>query len=115
MWRIYYSDGSTFDSAQGAPEAARPTGVICIKQSNKMHGWIVTRMKDYYLWHDGQWWGADTPGFWQFLFKPGAKVVLFGESVPDEVFQAVMSRATQDVDFGDKSARSPLEQEPRWT
>jgi hypothetical protein len=108
-WRIYYADGSTFDSDQGLPEQAPPTGVICIKQCNQMHGWTITAMKDFYLLHDDAWWGADAPGFWQHMFRPGAKVVLFGVSVPDELFHKIMSVALNDSELGDKSARSPLD------
>jgi hypothetical protein len=114
LWRIYYADGSTFDA--GNPGDAPKTGVICIKQANKMHGWTITAMKDFYLRRHEAWWGADAPGFWQFMFAPGAKVVLFGVSAPDEVFHRVMSRAINDPDFGGKSAKSPLDfgEERQW-
>jgi hypothetical protein len=115
LWRIYYANGATFDSAQGGPEDASPTGVICIKQRNAVSAWALVSLKDYYLWHHGAWWGADTPGFWQYLFKPGAKVALFGESVPDAKFNEIVSRAVSDPDFGEKSAVHLLEKERSWS
>lgn len=113
-WRIYYSDGSTFDSDDGSAEDAPSTGVICVKQKNPLSTWTLVSMRDYYLWHDGQWWEADTPGFWQYMFKSGAKVALFGESVPDEVFNDVINRARDDADFGEKSSIHLRERERPW-
>lgn len=108
-WRIYYADGSSFDSDDGAPEDAPTTGVLCIKQSNQMSGWILLSQGDYYLWHDEVWWGADAPGFYQYMFKPGAKVVKFGETVPDETWNEIAGAAAADQDFGPKSSKHALE------
>jgi hypothetical protein len=109
LWRIYYADGSVFDSARGDPGDAPPTGVVCIRQANRMHGWTTTAMKDFYLWQHEQWWGADEVGFWQFMFRAGQKVALFGVSVPDETFHRIMGAAINDPAFGVKSAKSPLD------
>ena len=35
MWRIYYDDGVTFGSSQGAPSDAPGYGVQCIAQPNE--------------------------------------------------------------------------------
>lgn len=32
MWRIYYEDGSTFDSTQGKPEESPDRGIMAIRQ-----------------------------------------------------------------------------------
>jgi hypothetical protein len=108
-WRIYYSDNTTFDNKQGKPKDAPPTGVVCIKQTNKEHGWIVTAFKDFYYWEGNDWWGADEVGFWQYMFLPGNKVVKFGVSVSHDKFNWIMGRAIQDKGFGHKSAKSVLE------
>lgn len=116
-WRFYYSDGSTFDNLQGSKEDAPPMNVICVKQTSPMHGWVVTAFKDFYYWADNEWYGADQVGFWMYMFKPGAKIVKFGVSVPHEQFNAIMSRAINDAGFGEKSAKAPLEfgNEKGWT
>jgi hypothetical protein len=108
-WRIYYSNGTTFDNTQGSPADAPPTGVICIKQNNRMHGNVVTAFKDFYWWNHDEWWGSDQAGFWQYMFVPGNKVVKFGVSVPSEVFHEIMKVAIADKDFPPKSAKSALD------
>jgi hypothetical protein len=77
-----------------------------------MHGWVVRSGKDYYIWDDEavEWWPSDAPGFWQRMFRPGWKAVLFGVNITDERFHQIMARANTDEGFGEKSARSPLEE-----
>lgn len=108
-WRIYYGDKSTFDSSMGGPADAPSTGVICIVQDNKYHGFVVTAFKDFYWRENDEWWGSDQAGFWQYMFEPGTKVVKFGVSVPTELFTEIMSQANRDKDFGVKNSRSLLE------
>ena len=109
VWRIYYGDKSTFDSSMGTPAEAPSTGVICIVQKDRQHGFVVTAFKDFYWRENGEWWGSDQAGFWQHMFTPGSKVVKFGQSVPGELFNEIMSQATKDQQFGVKSSNSLLE------
>lgn len=39
------------------------------------------------------------------MFEPGYKVVKFGVSVPSELFDKIMTKAINDPDFGEKSAK----------
>ena len=62
LWRIYYADGSTYDSTQGTPDTAPSIGVICIKHFIE-NEWRISAFVDYYLWEQGsEWWGADQSG-----------------------------------------------------
>ena len=99
-WRIYYDNGTTFDNTQGEPQDAPTIGVICIKHFIE-NEWRIQAFTDYYIWELGQeWWGADAPGFWQYMFKPGLKVVKFGTNIPDEPFQKIVARAREDTEHG---------------
>lgn len=116
-WRIYYGDNSTYDNTMGDPHHAPSTGVICIVQKHPDYGFIVSAMKDYYWWAESEWWGSDIAGFWQYMFTSGTKVVKFGQSIPSQRFNAIMTQATKDRDFGVKSAKSLLDYDniQEWT
>jgi hypothetical protein len=98
-WRIYYDNGSTFDSLQGEPEQAPSIGVICIKHFIE-NEWRIQAFTDYYIREKDEWWGADAPGFWQYMFRPGFKVVKFGTNIKDEPFQKIVTQAREDTDGG---------------
>lgn len=99
-WRIYYADGTTYDSTQGEPKDAPSTGVICIKHFIE-NEWRISAFVDYYCWELGsEWWGADQAGFWQYMFKPGIKIIKFGTNIPDEPFEKILAQAREDTDEG---------------
>lgn len=60
-WRIYYADGATFDSSQGAPDDTRPTGVAVIVQRDANGSRYIVKGENYYFWGGplDQWRGAD--------------------------------------------------------
>jgi hypothetical protein len=105
IWRIYYSDGSTFDSEQGSPEDAPSFGVVCIVQPdpdrkrNIMHGW------DWYYYNDVEgnapmWWGCDVAGLHdRLLHNLGVRAVKLGRTVSNDVWQKLLKRADLDPDF----------------
>lgn len=63
-WRIYYADGSTFDSRQGDPKDAPGYGVICIVFYEALGKRIIAHLKDWYYWLPdvNEWWGSDIFG-----------------------------------------------------
>jgi len=73
LWRIFYDDGSTFSSDDGAPHEAPPTGFICAVGRDEsgrryiMHGW------DFYRFDEasGQWWGHDVFGVVDWAIQSG--------------------------------------------
>ena len=100
-WRIYYADGSTFDSSEGEPEDATAFGVVVIAQTRApddvhglerelQHGW------DWYWWHAerGEWWGSDIHGLLDHLLhRTPVRAVVQGRSVPTARFRAFMEAA----------------------
>ena len=63
-WRIYYTDGTTFDSSMGEPEDAPARGVAAISQADEDAGRAGVAGVDWYLWESdiGCWSGGDRDG-----------------------------------------------------
>lgn len=109
QWRIYYADGSTFDSHNGTPFDAPGRGVLCIAYRHVDLGRRVIHRNDYYWWCDGQWVGGDLFGLFDYLIEPGCKTVKFGRTVSDGLYRTTFQRATNDRDLPRKSAWLPDE------
>lgn len=100
-WRIYYDDGSVFDSSMGSPEDAPPFGFICAIGYDEtgaryiMHGW------DHYQWdHQGkQWWGMDLFGLIDRLSRNLVTAYKQGRTVTKTHFNEMMNKAHHDPDF----------------
>jgi len=118
-WRIYYGDGSTFDSEQGAPDKAPGLNVQAIVQRDPsphgvgrfvIHGGGQRPNRapiDYYCYdsEQGIWQGCDLFGLWDYLVRPGWKRVLFGRTINDETYQRIITAAGDDKDFDYGAAR----------
>jgi hypothetical protein len=105
-WRVYYGDGSTYSDADGPPELAPKRDVQTIAQRNEIVGRRIERGNDYYIWTDHGWRGCDQFGLYDYLIQPGFKVVLFGRSLSDGEYRAVLDRACKDPGLPAKSATS---------
>jgi hypothetical protein len=111
LWRIFYTDGSTYSSLDGSPYDAPPDGVQVIVKADADNGRFLVAQRDYY-WFDHQrqeWFGGDIGGFWQHLRKPGPSKVLFGEFVTNAEYNRCITAALSDPAFNPKSARHPEE------
>lgn len=103
MWRIYYTDGSTFDSTQGEPWDAPRYGVQVIVQDHvdpQERPYLVWQ-GDYYIWK-GQWFPVDRFAFDMYYFVntlSGRKVGLAGEYTDNDNWVAITRRAMKDPDF----------------
>jgi hypothetical protein len=101
MWRIFYDDGSTFDSDQGEPHDAPTAGFICSVGYDEsgdryiMHGW------DHYCWDQetSQWWGMDLCGLFDRLMRNRVYAYKQGRTVTKKLFQETMQRAHVDPEF----------------
>lgn len=111
-WRAYYDDGSLFDSSQGEPQDAPALGIQAIVQPDPDVGRTVQWGKDYYWWLGDRWDGGDLFGLFDYLSRPGLKIVRFGRSMSNAAFRAVYARAAADSDFPRKSAVAPDERIP---
>jgi hypothetical protein len=104
QWRIYYADGSTFDSDQGEPWDAPATRVLLILQQ---HHDLQERAyyqweDDYYLWKYDRWFAHGSLVLQQYWFMekyPHPRACLAGETVNNEIWQRVTAAAKADKDF----------------
>lgn len=117
-WRIYYEDGSTFDSSQGEPEDAPSYGVVVIVQPDEEVGRLIMHLWDWFYWREDeqQWWGADVYGLHdQLLANKPIKAVKLGRNMNSQGFKAIMQRATDDPDFMIKSGVAKGVERPHVT
>lgn len=109
-WRIYYDDGSTFDSSMGEPEDAPGFGVQCVVEADDDAGRVVLAGFDWYYYHCGscRWWGSDIHGLLdKLLHRIDVEALMQGRNCVD--FNAILHKATNDPDFPRKSAKVPRE------
>lgn len=100
-WRIYYANESTFGTEDGKPEDAPCTGVIAVCYFNMDLKREIAASKDFYIYDEqpiyedidyGHWYGCDVAGLYQYLFRPGKKIVKFGALVDDPTWRRLMER-----------------------
>lgn len=113
-WRIYYSDGTTFDSSMGSPSEAPGLGIAVIVQPDPDTGRVLMCKWDYYFYHQkyGQWWGADSFGIIDQLTSDRAGDVVAvkaGRTMHSPEYKELYNRAVSDPDFARKSGRLPEE------
>ena len=104
LYRIYYADGSTYDSNQGKPWEAPGLGVLVIVQEHRIQGEraYLQHMADYYVWKDNRWQGCDLFYIWQYLLVNRTdfpKAVLAGETVINDIYTKAVCMAKDDPDF----------------
>ncbi len=103
-WRIYYHDGSTFDSDDGTPDDAPAYGVIWILQRipfgrefiNELVVWGVF----YHYIPGDRWYGGDDYGLRERLRDhTPIEGVCQGRLIDFEEFNTAMTAAYNDPDF----------------
>ncbi len=85
MWRIYYADGSTFDSSMGGPEDAPVENVQIIAELRDGRRIAHSLAEDYYIW-DGEKWETST-------YIHDDKITLTGNFMDLTEFKAMRERA----------------------
>lgn len=108
-WRIYYGDGSTFDSSMGGPWDAPGHGVVAIVKLEPdlpEQGRSVLHRWDWYYYRDGDgWWGSDIHGMLdQFTHDRDNKLssLKAGWMVTNERYRELVDKARYDRDFPNK-------------
>jgi hypothetical protein len=103
-WRIYYGDGSAFSDVDGDPTTAPALNVQVITQAVDDPAIVRTMVSrhDFYWSDQGQWFGGDLFGLFDFLMR--ASVVKFGRALSRLQFEAILNRAIADPDFIPKTA-----------
>lgn len=104
MWRIYYADGSTFDSNQGEPWQAPASGVVIInlESEDERERSYFQKDDDYYIWKLNRWWSVDYGAATRYLYTglfPHPRACLAGETVTNEQYVNLVKRAGTDRDF----------------
>lgn len=110
-WRVYYGDGASYSDADGPPWDAPCVNTQAVAMVDDRVGRFILSHYDYYWWEadQGRWYGGDQFGLWDYLTRPGWRKVLFGRSLANDRFDAVMRRALEDPDLPAKSGWSPKE------
>ena len=109
-WKIWYGNGSTFSDAAGPPGAAPPLDVQVIAQADPDVGRLMVCRKDFYVFHDGEWYGVDWFGLLDHLMALG--IVKAGRTRSNRDYDALYRAAVADPDLAPKSARHWLEDPP---
>jgi hypothetical protein len=109
-WAVWYDDGSSFSSADGAPWEAPRWGVLCIAAYSGQHGRMIWHATDYYCWA-GEWISCDATGLIDYLAnRPGPeKTVLMGRHVAPDTFYRVYEIANSDPRLPPRSSEDHLE------
>ncbi len=102
-WKIFYADGSVFDSSEGEPADAPKRGIICIVQNDDLVGREIKHGSNWYYWveNERQWWGSDRDGLldWAMNNLP----IKQGRNVSRRRFGEIMDMADKDPGFPPKS------------
>ena len=96
-WRIYYSDGATFSSEDGAWEEAPGWDIQVVLFRNAETGWAMRHHGDFFrLAGDGAVVGMDEVGMLDYVSNI-LGVVKIGRMLTQEKFANVYGRAKQDM------------------
>lgn len=107
-WRLYYVDGSTFDSDAGGPRSTPDRGVACLLV-NEIHEGSprnrIIRWRDNYYFEvvEMRWEGGDFYGVRDRL-REGTQLLINreGRVIPREALNTIMAAALTDPDFPDQ-------------
>lgn len=73
------------------------TNVMCVACYDDDNRRRLAHSMDYYICEGTRWFGVDIFGLWDYLVRPGVKVVKFGRLIPDLQYREVMSHAMNDL------------------
>ena len=111
-WKIFYGDGSIFDSLMGSPSEAPSFNVQVIVCKNETNGRSLYHTWDWYYWNGEEWRGADIHGLLdQLLHDTENKIcgIKQGRTVKDEVYEELLLKAINDKDFKPRAYINKLE------
>jgi hypothetical protein len=97
LWRIWYDDGSTFDSTHGSIEEAPSDGVIAVADARKTR---PRTGQDYYLWL-GDSWAAGNQADLEKWLRRALPTLKFGRWSSDAIYQETIARAVREWPHGD--------------
>lgn len=97
-WKIFYADGSTFDSRQGEPVDAPNQTVAVIVVEDGIHNKRILKGADWFRWddRDGRWYDCDAFSVLLVLADRGSIVARRGEYLPELKYQDILIAAYND-------------------
>ena len=99
LWRIYYSDGSTFSNLDGAWADAPADGVVCVNVIDPARGKITRNGQDFYYSQNGS---PDEVGSTDDI-SPQVRArcpwLKYGLGVPRKLYLDILLAATRDPEF----------------
>ena len=102
-WAIYYGDRTRFTDEDGHPDEAPTTNVAVIAQADPECGRVLVARRDYYCFHDGEWYGHDLIGLIDYLQRAG--ILKLGRTLPNAVYAEILAAAASSPELPRKSAR----------
>lgn len=112
LWKIYYSDKSTFSDKDGSAFDAPRTEVQVITYWNPNTGkYDRTTQADKYYYEperaDWAWWHCDAETMVLHLIRAKQPLIFFGAMVPTQIFNEVEAQALADIPAGMKGVWRP--------
>lgn len=108
-WLIFYGDNTTFSDQDGPPDQVPSNNVQVIAVEDEDCGRVLLNSKDYYWWTGNTWKTGDIFGLYDYLLQPGWKRVLFGRTIDNHEYQAILAKAGENNYLPSKSARRSWE------
>ena len=99
-WKIFYADGTTFDSGQGTPQDAPAKDVGVLVQEDGRCGRRILKFMDWFRWDvsAGRWFDCEQFDVLFYLTRHGTVTALRGQYMPEAKFQKILI-AAHDDDF----------------
>ena len=103
QWKIFYEDRPPFSNLDGEAWDAPKRGVQAVVEHVPSVNFVVHSRGDFYVynskWDQPNWRMMDIAGFWDHMFEPGQKCVLFGRYASNKRWNEILVAATE---FGQK-------------
>ena len=97
-YRVYYTDGSTFDGDENNLPPEKHNVQIILERNEEEQ--LVTRSAgDFYILENGVWIEHDFLGLMTWLYNQG--IVLFGALTSNDNFNKILQRALRDKELFD--------------
>lgn len=100
-WKIWYDDGSTWDSKHWHPDAVPIDGVQSILQWLPHENYAIIPPADYYWWLGDRWASGGVPGLERMLRKrDSTRIILFGRWASSSLYQKIIAEVHEEVASG---------------
>lgn len=98
-WKIFFADGTTFDSDQGSPAEAPPKPVAVILTEDGRCGRRVLKLMDWYRWseQDDRWYDCEAFDVLFALAEHGTVTARRGVYMLEAEFEKILISAHNDA------------------